>query len=85
MVFIILFLIWAIPAYINYRYIQLRYYHPKGAWFNLDEKGNSTDLFVTFCPFINLLVMIMLFGIGWKDSTYQKKTKNFFEPRKPFK
>ena len=77
---IILLIIYLISVYMVYKWIQKAHYDPNGKW--LYCKPNNEDLFFTFCPFLNTIVMI----INFFDSPIKRKIKvkkeiTFFKPK----
>lgn len=79
LVFIITYIL---SVAINYRWLQLAHYHPKGNYKMIAPL--PSDVFFTFFPIINYFGAIYCIFTPWKDSKY-RKDNSIFKPRKPFK
>ena len=77
-----LLVVYLLSVYAMYKYFQYACYHPEGRWFNL--KPEIEDIFLTFFPLFNTIVILVHLTTGWKDTKFQHK-KEFFKPKKPLK
>ena len=56
--------------------VQKSHYHPRGVFKLL--KPSSSDYFIMFIPFVNIVAAIHYLIGGWKQEKYRKN--NFFKP-----
>jgi hypothetical protein len=78
-VLLIILFTYAISAYVNFKWTQKAHYHPNGRFNGIFP--DKSDLWFTFMPFVNTVVMI--FQIF--ESPYEKKSKEeeitIFKPK----
>lgn len=65
-------------CYYNYKFLQKKYYHPQGQWYNKEIKEDASDYMIVFFPFLNTFFGIIITIEGWKHSNY--KSYDFFKP-----
>ena len=75
---IILITIYLLSIYGAYKFVQLSYHNKKGRWNNI--LPDIIDIIVTFFPFVNSALSIMLLLGEWKRESYKNQI-NFFKPK----
>lgn len=77
---LILILLYIIPAWYNFNWIQKAYYNEKGRWLGLDPELG--DIVLTFVPILNLFFLSALLFIRWKHEKFIDNKTNIFKPKK---
>lgn len=68
-----------ISAFVNYKYVQLRYFNKKGSWYG--SKPGLEDLLIVFCPVINVCFSFFFLIEGWKEDRDESRLVKFFKPK----
>lgn len=75
-ILIIILVVYLVSVYFTWRYIHIAY-SKGGVWDNFDST-NYVDLFLTFCPFINTIVIIVSVFDPPKSRSKNRKSYNKF-------
>ena len=79
-ILVILVIMYFLPVYVNYKYLQKAFYHEQGRFKGC--KPDVDDLVVMLTPFLNIVMSFsFMFGL-WKNDEYRGNTiEKFFKPK----
>lgn len=77
---LILILLYIIPAWYNFNWIQKAYYNEKGRWLGLHPE--TKDTVVIFVAILNLFFLFVLLFTRWEDKKFIDNKTNIFKPKK---